>query len=210
MKDQLNLKEIEQSTFNELMIDGITEILAGILLLSMPLVYRFPFFVVFFPFVIFYGRHVLNYIREHTTYPRIGRVELFREKEREEYSTKRALLTFLLLIGSALLITFLVMWIMEADVSDIQLLVAYGSLFFGLVMFGPSLYLVENTGQNRYYLIGVISTVLGFLFATFKFLPRYDNLSLYFITLGIIALLVGILRYILFIRKYPIIDAEGE
>ncbi|MFW9778437.1 MAG: hypothetical protein ACFFE8_06235 [Candidatus Heimdallarchaeota archaeon] len=210
MNNQIDLKKIEQSTYNELMIDGITEILAGILLLATPLFFRLPFIVVFVPFLIFYGRYGLDFIRERTTYPRIGRVVLIREEEKEGYSTKKALLTFLILIAGAILITFLVMIMVEKETSDMQLIVEYGALFFGLVMFGPSLYLVENTGQTRYYLLGIIATLLGFLFSIFKFIEGYDNIILYFVTLGVIALLVGIIRYFLFIRRYPVVTTEGE
>lgn len=210
MNEKIDLKKIEQHTFHEFMIDGITEILVGILLIFMPVLFSIPISVVFVPFFILYGaRPLVESIRERTTYPRLGRVEFKQEVEQEGYSVKKALFEFLLFILGALVITFFMMIIVEGEF-NISLVYKWVPFLFGLIMFGPSLFLVDKTGLQRYYFIGVFSTILGFFFSLLEFPDNMLGLYLYFFTLGVLAIILGIIRYIRFVQKYPVIQMEGE
>lgn len=209
MNEKLDLRKIEQQTFHEFMIDGITEILVGLVLLFVPVLLLMPVFVVFIPFFILFGAEpLLDFIRERTTYPRIGRVEL--KTELEDFSVKRSVLEFLVLILGAVVITFIAMFIVEGEITNLQLWYKWIPLCFGLIMFGPSLFLVEKTGQQRYYLLGAFTTIIGFFFSILNFPDEKMGMFLYFFTLGIIAIIIGIVRYNSFIRKYPIIEVEEE
>ncbi|MFW9996056.1 MAG: hypothetical protein ACFFD4_28710 [Candidatus Odinarchaeota archaeon] len=212
MNEKGNLEEYEQKAFGETMIDGITEILAGILLLSLPVIFAHPYLVVFIALFVIYGQFALDFIRERTTYPRIGRVEL--KIEENPATVKRSLLELLLLLLGSILITFMTMIIVEGGIPALESV--YESLYrwiplcFGLIMFGPSLYLVEKSGNRYYYLVGIFTSLLGLLMAVLAFPGEKDGLYLYFIILGSLSLITGIARHILFIRKYPVIDMEEE
>ncbi len=210
MNEEIDLKEIEQKTYHEFMIDGITETLAGIILIFTPLFILNPIFVVFVPFFILFNRHIIETIRERTTYPRIGRVEFILEEDKGDFSVKRTFLEFSLFILVTVLVTFTMMFIFEGEILDASLWYKWVPLLFGLIMFGPSLFLVEKTGQRRYYLFGLCSTIFGLLFSVLTFPDVKDGMFLYFFVLGIIIMFLGISRYIWFIRNYPVVHIEEE
>ena len=192
------------------MIDGITEILTGLVLIFLPIILIHVSFIVFFVLFILFGQPVVDFIRERTTYPRLGRVELRTETDSADFSLKKSMLEFSLLILSAIVITLIVMFIIEGQIFNLQLWYKWVPLLFGLIMFGPSLFLVEKTGQRRYYIIGFFATILGFLFSILIFPDEKLGMFLYFFSLGIISIIVGVIRYISFIRKYPVIEVEEE
>ncbi|MFX0181998.1 MAG: hypothetical protein ACFE95_02855 [Candidatus Hodarchaeota archaeon] len=210
MNEKIDLKEIEQKTFAEFMIDGITEILAGILLIFSPILFLRPYFVVFIPFIILFGHPVTELIRERLVYPRIGRVEFKHEADTEDFSVKKSLVEFLLLILGAILITFTTMFIVEGEIFDLELWYKWFPLLFGLIMFGPSLYLVEKTGNRYNYFFGIFCTLLGLIFSIISIPDEIIGLFLYFIVLGTLILFFGIIKHIRFIRKFPVITIEEE
>ncbi|MFW9904959.1 MAG: hypothetical protein ACFFFH_11545 [Candidatus Thorarchaeota archaeon] len=210
MNEKIDLKQIEKQTYQEFMIDGITEILSGIVLIFLPVFICIPIFVVFIPFFLLFGAEPLfESIRERTTYPRLGRVEFKPDTEKEDYSIKKSLLEFLFLILGAFIITLLMMIMVERDF-DLSLIYKWIPFLFGLIMFGPSLFLVDKTGQQRYYFLGVLSTILGFSFSLLDFPDNIIRLFLYFFILGVLMIILGIIRYIRFIQKYPVIQTEEE
>ncbi|MFX0208938.1 MAG: hypothetical protein ACFFDT_23340 [Candidatus Hodarchaeota archaeon] len=210
MNEKIDLKKIEQHTFHEYMIDGITEILLGLLLIFLPVFFTLPFFVVVVPFWILYGRYFIDSIRERTTYPRLGRVEFKQDAEKEGYSMKKSLIEFLLFLLVSCIITVVMMIIFEGEF-DLDLIYKWVPFLFGFIMFGPSLFLVDKTGQQRYYFLGVFSTILGFIFSVLLDFPD-DKLGifLYFFFLGVLSITLGIIRYIRFIQTYPVIHVEEE
>ncbi|MFX0173538.1 MAG: hypothetical protein ACFE9L_16730 [Candidatus Hodarchaeota archaeon] len=210
MNTKIDLKELEQKTFNEFMIDGTTEILVGLVLFFIPILFLRPFFVVFIPFFIFFGHPITEFIRERLVYPRIGRVEFKHEEDKEDFSIKGSLLEFLLFLIGAILITFVAMFIVEGDILDLDIWYKWFPLLFGLIMFGPSLYLVEKTGNRYNYFFGLFCTLLGLIFSIISFPDERIGLILYFIVLGTLILFFGIIKYIRFTRKYPVITIKEE
>ncbi len=209
--DKIDLKKIEQQTFHEFMIDGITEILLGILLIFLPVLFIHVSFISFYIFFILFAQPIVEFIRERTTYPRLGRVEFKREEDKEGYSVKKSLLILLLLFLGSIVITFSMMIIVEGEF-DLSLIYKWIPFLFGLIMFGPSLFLVGKTSQQRYYFLGAFSTILGFLFSILDFPDEMIGiyLYLYFFTLGVLAIILGVIRYVRFVRTYPVIHMEEE
>lgn len=209
LNEKIDLKKIEQQTYHEFMIDGITEILLGIVLIFMPILFTNPIFVVFVPFYILFAHPFVESIRERTTYPRLGRVEFKRDDEKEGYSVKRSLLEFLLFILGTVVITLTMMILIEGGF-EFSLIYKWIPFLFGLIMFGPSLFLVDKTGQRHYYILGAFSTILGFFFSILDFPGEMTGLFLFFLTLGVLSIILGIIRYVWFIRTYPVIQMEEE
>ena len=211
MSEKIDLKELEQRTYNEFLIDGITEILLGLLILLFPIFFENPAFVAFIPiFVFFVAPQILEKIRERTTYPRIGRVEF---KDVEDFSNiylKKSLFEVLLLLLCASFLTFLAMIIFEGKILEMDQWFSWVPLLFGLIMFGPSTFLVEKTGKKSYYSFVIFCSLLGLLFSILDFPNVLDGLYLYFFVLGFFILLYGILKYIRFIQTYPVINIEEE
>ena len=210
LNNELSLKELERKTYNEFLIDGIAEILVGIVLLFLPVLFMNPIFVAFTVFILFLGPQAVEFIRQRTTYPRIGRVEFRVEGQSGEYSMKKSLLEFLILISAVIILTLTAMIIFEGEILHIYLWYSWVPFIFGLIMFGPSLFLVEKTGLRYYYLFGIVSSVLGLWFSILDFPDIKDGMFLYFFTLGISILLLGVVRYIWFVRNYPIIETAED
>ncbi|MFX1283140.1 MAG: hypothetical protein ACFFB5_05770 [Promethearchaeota archaeon] len=207
--DKIDLKKIEQQTFHEFMIDGITEILLGIVLIFLPILFIHVSFITFYVCFILFAQPIVEFIRERTTYPRLGRVEFKREEDKEGYSMKKSLLILLLLFLASFVITLSMMIIVEGEF-DLSLIYKWIPFLFGLIMFGPSIFLVGKTNQQRYYFLGAFSTILGFFFAMLDFPDEMIGLYLYFFTLGVSAIILGVIRYIRFVRNYPVIHMEEE
>lgn len=210
MNKKINLKDLEQKTYNEFLIDGITEILAGFLLLFSPLFIINPIFVVFVPFLLFLSPQALEKIKQRITYPRIGRVEFKEEEEIDSYSVKESLRNLLALLLVVIILTFAFMMAFEGEILDISEWYSWVPFMFGIIMFGPSLFLVEKTGQRYYYFFGIFSSLLGLQISILDFPDILDGMFLYFSILGLLVLILGIIKYIWFIRHYPIIDLEVD
>jgi hypothetical protein len=73
-------------------------------------------------------------------------------------------------------------------------------------MFGPSLDLVDKTGQRIYYGMGVFSTILGLVIVWMNFQNAKFGFIIYLLILGSIFLSIGVITFIRFIKKYPIIE----
>jgi hypothetical protein len=81
---------------------------------------------------------------------------------------------------------------------------------FGVIMLGPSLYLKEKTGQNRYYLWGILTTITGVAVSLAPFISAEFSLALYMIAWGVFFIVLGLIRFALFIRNNPVIDAPED
>ena len=82
--------------------------------------------------------------------------------------------------------------------------------FFGVIMWAPSLYLTDKTGQKRYYLFGALMTITGFAVALADFLPVEAVVVVYSLSWGAVFFVLGITRAVLFIRKYPVIESPED
>ena len=210
MSKKNHLKTLEQKTYNEFLIDGVTELLAGVVLLFLPVLFLNPIFVAFVPFLIFLSPQLVEYIRQRTTYPRIGRVEFKEEELNEGYSVRKAAFEFLLLVLLILLLTCIFMIVFEGKILEISLWYSWVPFMFGLLMFGPSALLVEKTGRRYYYIFVIFSSLLGLGISLLNFTGIFDGMFLYFYLLGISTIVLGLVRYIWFIRNYPVINLEED
>ncbi|MHA1977008.1 MAG: hypothetical protein ACW98F_12205 [Candidatus Hodarchaeales archaeon] len=210
MNDKINLKTLEQKTYNEFLIDGITELGVGLVLLFTPFLFLNSIFVVFVPFFLFVSPQAVEYIKQRTTYPRIGRVEFKDQELQENVSVRKAIRDVLILFLTVLILTITFMMIFEGKILHLYQWYSWVPFMFGLIMFGPSLFLVEKTGRQYYYLFGIFSSLLGLGISILDFSNIKDGMFLYFFVLGILALITGTIKYIWFIRKYPIIVPEED
>jgi hypothetical protein len=208
LNEEINIDKLEKELIKDTMVDGLTEIFMGVIFLLMPIVLQNPIFVVFYAFVPLVSRFLLDTVRYRTTYPRIGRIEL---KEEVDIHVRKSLTELLMLLTFALILTGMSMVIVEGRILEIENWYKWVPMLFGLIMFGPSIYLAEKTGQKNYYLLGIVATLLGVGFSITDFPTSKDGMYLYFYALGVISVLFGILRFIVFMRRYPIItDHEDE
>ncbi len=200
-----DILEIERGTFRESMKDGLTEFLLGLVLLVVPglMIESFfvPIFVVFY--IIFLPQGVEAFRRKYT-YPRTGYVKM-----REESPPKLTLG-----VAAAVLLIFItivaIFYSFSIGVIDRYFIWKWLPTVFGVIMCGPSLYLKDKTGQNRYYLWGILTTITGVAVSLAPFISAELSLTLYMIAWGVFFMVLGIIRFILFIRNNPVIDARED
>ena len=202
MNEEQNLKKLEQEAFRELMQDGFTEMMAGLIFIVFPLlIARGSFVPIFVIFYIFFLPQAVFWTREKYVYPRIGYVK---PKEDEPFRvTARVIgVVILLIVGGILLFYALAIGLIESD-----LIYRWIPAAFGLIMWAPSHYLKDKTGQNRNYLFGGLMTITGFAVGLLESIPVDLVTAIFFLSWGVSFLTIGIIRFTLFVRKYPLIDA---
>ena len=203
--NEQSLVEIEQKSYRELMKDGITETLLGLTLLVIPVIFVKPTFVsIFVVFFIIFMPHLIERFRKKHVYPRIGYVK-FKEEEPPKLSLGIAMVVLLIFITAiATLYSFF------TGIIDRYFIWRWLPTVFGFIMWGPSLYLKEKTGQNRFYLFGALMTVTGIVISLSPSIPAELALVIYMVSWGLFFLILGLVRFLLFFRKYPVIDTPED
>jgi hypothetical protein len=206
MNEEKTLEIVERESYRELMQDGFSEILVGTIFLVLPAILLqssfLPIFVVFY--IIFMPKGV-EVIRKKYTYPRIGYVKL-REDEAPKITIGIAVVVLLIFITIIAIFYFAFI-----DVIDRFFIWKWIPAVFGFIMWGPSLYLKDKTGQKTYYLPGVLMSVTGVATSLATFLTAEVGTSLFMISWGLAFIALGLVRFLLFIRKYAILgNPEDE
>ena len=205
MNEEQDLKKIERGSFREFMQDGFTEMMAGTVFLVFPLLIIEPAFVpIFVVFYIFFLPHLLEVVRKKHVYPRIGYVKL-REDEPPKV-TVGVVVTVILMIAAGIILVYAIL----IDLINSEMVYRWVPAFFGVIMWAPSAYLKDKTGQNRYYLFGALMTITGFALALTDFLPVGAVNVVYSLSWGAAFFVLGIIRAALFIRKYPVIESPED
>jgi hypothetical protein len=205
MNEEQDLKTIEQESFRELMQDGFTEIMAGTIFLVFPAIIAKPAFVPFFVlFYIFFLPQFVEVVRKKYVYPRIGYVKL---REEEPFKvTAGVVITVILMIAGGIILIYAI----ATEIISSELVYRWVPAFFGLIMWAPSVYLKNKTGQNRYYLFGALMTITGFIVGFAYFLPVEVVTAVYALSWGLAFFVLGVIRAALFIRKHPVIDSPED
>ena len=202
--NEQNLIEIERKSYSEMMQDGFTEILLGLILLVFPVLIVRPEFVsIFVVFYIFFMPHLLEAIRKKHVYPRIGYVKL---KEEEPPKLSIGIIAVVLLIFVSVIV---ILYSLSIGIIDRYFIWRWLPTVFGFITWGPSLYLKEKTGQNKYYLLGTSMTISGVAVSLAGSIPAEFAMTVYMVGWGLFFLVLGLIRLLIFIRKYPVIDTPG-
>jgi hypothetical protein len=183
------------------MQDGFTEILLGTIFLVLPAILIQPGFLsIFVVFYIIFMPQAVEVIRKKYTYPRIGYVKL-REDESPKISLRvviAVLLVFITIIA--------VLYLAFIDIIDRFFIWKWMPAVFGFIMWGPSLYLRGKTGQRIYYLPAILLSATGVAISLVDYLTAEVGTSLFMVGWGLVFIGFGFVRFLLFIRKYPILD----
>ena len=203
--NERDLLELEQVTYRESMRDGLTEFLLGLVLIVIPgLMLKSIFVPIFVAFYILFLPQGIETFRRRFTYPRTGYVKL-REEQPPKLSLGVAVVVLLIFIS-----IIAVFYSLIIGVIDRYFIWKCLPTVFGFIMWGPSLYLKDKTGQNRYYLFGTLMTITGLAVTLAVFIPATYSLTIYMLSWGLVFLVLGVIRFALFIRKYPVIDTQED
>jgi hypothetical protein len=210
MSDNADILELEQETYRYSTQDGLAEIHIGLGLIILACVIEvldyssydvFCWYGIFFLLIVF-RTPILEKLRRKVTYPRIGYVKI----RQDEPSQPLMVVLFSVLTISVGVSLALV--IIPSDISFYYALWKYSPVSIGVVMILRSFFLVEKTGDRRYFAFGLLTVTTGLFFALLEFEPPRAGPVLYVLGWGVVIILVGLTTFIRFIRKYPIIDPD--
>ncbi|MHA2156248.1 MAG: hypothetical protein ACXABU_12960 [Candidatus Hodarchaeales archaeon] len=206
---ELNFTKISQRIHQTDFVDGFAVIFIGLILLVTAGIIHFSFSLGLLLVVIvveLFRPTVSEALRKRFTYPRIGHFKVRTENPRKDLPR-----IFLFMIAIVVVSLTIFLTLEGGNLDELYRNIwKYLLITFGLIMFGPSIDLVQKTGQGQFYGIGILSTLLG-IFIFFLDLPRQrEGFILYLIILGIIFIGIGFFIFIRFIQTYPLIPDEEE
>ncbi len=204
-----DLAKLEQNAFRDTMKDGLVELLGGTMLLFAPIMaFQSSFIIIFIIFYIILLPQAIERARQKYTYPRIGYVKL-RIKESDTNPKP-----FLLLLVISILATGIVTFLLTDDVFNLYNWVSMLPFLFGMIMFAPSAYLVEKSGSKKYWLLGLITSISGFIIAyltsVYPTTDVYEGILAFCMLMGISLIVGGLVRFLYFLRTYPILDSQED
>lgn len=203
--ENINLKEIEQKVYRNEYLDGFTFVLLGfILILTAFIINLHPLFMILLAVAFISCFPISKIFRSRYTYPRLG---YFKVKTEDPKKLFPGMFLFSFIVISASLILLLVFSGDDPRVLyDFENWYEFLPILFGVIMFGPSLDMVDKTGQKIYYWLGAYSTILGLLIVWLNFQPPKIGFSIYLILLGVSSCVFGGISFVRFVKNYPIID----
>ena len=196
MKQQVDLKQIEQKTFRQSKQDGLMEFVMGICLLAMSTRLLSRVLIGMFPIAIILFGIVLNAMRKKFTYPRTGFVKLIEDKPKDAIAGI-ALVT--LIVIAVLAVAFIIF----ADVRDFGLWMKWVPLWAGVVLAIMFVSLAAKSATARYYIFALYSLIVGFVLSFLKFDKVETGTLLYFLAMGAFLTPFGLVLFIHFLHKYP-------
>ncbi len=204
-----DLITMEQNTYSDTMKDGIAETFTGMFFLFTTLMFQNPAFIgIFVAIYILFLPHAIERIRERFTYPRLGYVKL--RTDESDLDTR----SFGILIASILIAAAVAVQVLTGDLLNLYNWILVIPFAFGMLMFGPSVYLVTKTGSKLYWLFGIFTTSVGLavsIIATHSPPANpYDGMLYYCLLLGLIFGIGGLIKFLHFTRTYHVLDSQED
>ena len=195
MKQQINLKEIEQRAFRDSNQDGLMEIMIGILLIGLGATFGSVLYVFAILVPIFLFPRFIEVIRKRYTYPRIGYAKLPTDDPKK---TAKGIFGYTVAVLALMVICFLLF----GKVKDAAAYKKWSPALMGVLLVGGFLYAHGKSGNIRYIVFAVLAVVSGLLFSIMSF-ESYDGLIINFFVMGGMFIVTGSILFILFVHKYP-------
>lgn len=203
MASQNNPVGLEQRLYRFFEQDGLTEILSGIMLISCILIIGNRAFVGLAALLVIFGPVLLSKIRRRITYPRIGYMVPRKKPDRR---INRAGVVFM----SAAITAWAALVLLLGGYTNADVVYRWIPTLLALIITGMWLFLAGKTGQKRHYFFAGLM-IAG---AVAISLPRFDNafanIRLFCLIAGCIFLISGIIRLIVFLKKYSAPIPEGN
>ncbi len=195
MKQEINLKDIEQKAYSDSNQDGLMEIMIGILLIGLGATLGSGLYVFAILVPIFLFPRFMEVIRKRYTYPRIGYVKLPQDDPKK---TAKGMFGYMAVVLALMVICFLLF----GKVKDAAAYKKWSPALMGVLLVGGFLYAHGKSGNIHYIVFAVLAVVSGLLFSIMNF-ESYDGLIINFFVMGGIFIVTGSILFTLFVHKYP-------
>lgn len=196
------LDTIRRGAFRELHRDGLTEVVAGVVLFIVALATGRPAFAWTYLAAIVILGPGLAWLRARYTYPRIGFAELPAES-RSRLGRGIAVWvvgTFLLVAAGLALV---------GGVTDNLAWRRASPVLGGALFAGGFLYLAQRSGLKRFYGLALVSVASGGLLAWPQIEGAYGNLRVWALLMALLCLTVGGLALRRFVLDTPVAEEWG-
>ena len=198
MNEKINLKNMERRANQLLSQDGLVEILLGaILFVSSASFVKSGSWVPFLPIYIIFMKNIIEGFRKRFTYPRIGYIKLPDDDSKE---IGYGILTFVGTVGILLVVG---VYITYGSLSG-ENIYRWIPMLVGMILFGGLHYNYSRTGDKTNYLYLSMVLLGGLAFSIKDFAEAKLGLQLYLLFIGGLFIVAGVVRFIVFTKKYPI------
>ena len=201
MSNRFDAGEIEHRTRASIYRDGLTELFAAAVLLSIELAWATtPAFVgILAAFIVLYGWKLVERVRERITYPRLG---YFRERSEDAAATGRGILSF---VAVALILMVLGI-VATGDIGDASEWRRAAPLLSGMTLAGAFWYMADRSGLRRHRFVAVYSVATGIWLWVVGSGESYEAVIWHLLGLVLVLGAMGTWALVHFLRTYPIHD----
>ena len=197
----IDAKTIARKAWRDSLQDGLVELGAGIGMLFLSILIQSRTMGFVFMLAIF-GPLLMKRLKERYTYPRIGYVT-FPEKSQKQGPI------MVLLLGAAVVVIALVI-ILVGKAGEPHAWYRWTTFLPAILFQGAFLPMAVKSGIKRYYVISVLTLLLGVGAALLELPGNMGNLWVYLMTMGAILTVWGTILLITFLRKYPVRVEETQ
>ena len=208
MPQSVDVGALRQQAQRSMVQDGITEIMLGILLTLFGLLFlsRQPT-ASLAVLLLFALQPAARRLRERHVYPRTGYAKLAQTKDQNPKGILIAALVFLgILLGSMGLMG----WVMGWDAGFGLWFSHVFPSFTGVMMAVGPWTAARQYGLKRAYLFAVLFAVGGIALPVAGWATGYRAVALETLTLGLLALVYGIVTFVRFVRTVPVVENADE
>jgi hypothetical protein len=196
MAQEIDLKNIEQKTFRQSQQDGLMELVMGVCMLAIStrLLSRLLIFTMVLPIFLF--GPLLALMKRRFTHPRIGYVKLIPDKP-------KPVIAGIFLVTLAVIALMAVAFFFFGDIRDFNLWMRWCPFWGGTVLAGMFGSLASKSGAIRYYIFAGWSLLSGVVLSVIKFDAVETGVLLYFAVMAGLLIPFGLVKFAMFLRKYP-------
>lgn len=205
MANSFDTNEIERRARAASFQDGLMEIFAGVVLVTIAVAWvASPAFVgIVAAIITLYGWRVVERFKRRITYPRIG---YYQEKSEDAATTGRGMLAFL--AGAVALMVVAVA--VFGDITEASEWRRAAPLLSGVGLAGGFWYAGERSGLIRHRVISVYSAATGVLLWAFSNGATYEPVVWHLLGMALPLLAIGTWALEHFIRTHPLQDGAVD
>jgi len=198
MSDKINLKEMEQKAYRLMNEDGLMELLMGAILFVVSSTFGgTSSFSSFLALYVIFIRQIVEGFRKRYTYPRVGYLKL------PEEDGKKLGIGIFTFMGAVMLTLVVFIYLIYGRFSG-ELLYKWLPLLIGLIFFGGLQYHYSRSGDKLALVYIAIAVGAGLVFSVQDFLEPLRNTQFYALSLSIVFIVAGVMRFRKFTQDHPI------
>jgi hypothetical protein len=201
MNGHERLEELQRRAYRHTLEDGLTELLAAVMLLGWAAILQhhqlLPFMVLLFVAITV----ALHAAKRRITFPRTGYVRL------GHAAARRHLWGTFAFIVLPILVMALLLWV-TGNPADPAAWRRWAPLLAGAFFGGGLHFAARHSGLRRFHIYQLVSLLLGLAISAAGSGNSYAGVQLYCLLMALVLLPAGGVRFVSFLRRYPAVSGE--